>query len=120
MRLVRIMGCFNDSGRLFEIAALCRIAAPRHRCGEPSSALPGIRKVSPAAGGTPEWTFPPPYTPKRLKLNFALTFNAAEAPVIAAAAGAGEEKCRGRYERANLSRRSSLLRSSMSTTSLTC
>jgi DNA-binding transcriptional LysR family regulator len=45
--------------------------------------------VSPAAGGTPEWTFPPPYTPKRLKLNFALTFNAAEAPVIAAAAGLG-------------------------------
>jgi DNA-binding transcriptional LysR family regulator len=40
-------------------------------------------------GAPPEWNFPPPYTPRRLKLNFALLFNASEAPVIAAAAGLG-------------------------------
>jgi LysR family transcriptional regulator for bpeEF and oprC len=45
--------------------------------------------VSPAGGGTPEWTFPPPYTSRRLKLNFAIVFNAVEAPVITAAAGLG-------------------------------
>jgi LysR family transcriptional regulator for bpeEF and oprC len=45
--------------------------------------------VSPPTGGTPEWTFPAPYTPRRLKLHFAMQFNAAEAPVIAAAAGLG-------------------------------
>ena len=45
--------------------------------------------VTPAAGGTPEWTYPAPYTPRRLKLHFAMQFNAAEAPVIAAAAGLG-------------------------------
>ena len=45
--------------------------------------------VSPAGGGTPEWTFPPPYTSRRLKLNFGIVFNAAEAPVITAAAGLG-------------------------------
>jgi LysR family transcriptional regulator for bpeEF and oprC len=42
-----------------------------------------------ASGAPPEWTFPPPYTPKRLKLHFAMLFNAAEAPVISAAAGLG-------------------------------
>jgi len=40
-------------------------------------------------GGAPEWVFPPPYLPRRLKLHFAMTFNAAEAPIIAAAAGLG-------------------------------
>lgn len=42
-----------------------------------------------AAGGSPEWSFPPPYTARRLKLHFAMLFNAAEAPVIAATAGLG-------------------------------
>lgn len=42
-----------------------------------------------AAGAAPEWTFPPPYTARRLKLHFAMLFNAAEAPMIAAAAGLG-------------------------------
>lgn len=42
-----------------------------------------------AAGASPEWAFPPPYTPRRLKLHFSMLFNAAEAPVIAAAAGLG-------------------------------
>jgi len=42
-----------------------------------------------AAGASPEWTFPPPYTPRRLKLHFAMLFNSAEAPVIAATAGLG-------------------------------
>ena len=42
-----------------------------------------------AAGATPEWTFPPPYTARRLKLHFAMLFNSAEAPVIAATAGLG-------------------------------
>jgi len=45
--------------------------------------------VSPAGGGTPEWTFPPPYTPRRLKLGFAMQFNAIEATVISAVAGLG-------------------------------
>jgi LysR family transcriptional regulator for bpeEF and oprC len=45
--------------------------------------------ITPAGGGTPEWTFPPPYTAKRLKLHFAMQFNTGEAPVIAAAAGLG-------------------------------
>jgi LysR family transcriptional regulator for bpeEF and oprC len=45
--------------------------------------------VTPAGGGTPEWRYPAPYTPRRLKLHFAMQFNAAEAPVIAAAAGLG-------------------------------
>ena len=45
--------------------------------------------LTPAGGGSPEWSFPAPYTPRRLKLHFAMQFNAAEAPVIAAAAGLG-------------------------------
>jgi LysR family transcriptional regulator for bpeEF and oprC len=45
--------------------------------------------LTPAAGGTPEWIYPAPYTPRRLKLHFAMQFNAAEAPIIAAAAGLG-------------------------------
>jgi LysR family transcriptional regulator for bpeEF and oprC len=45
--------------------------------------------LTPAGGGTPEWHFPPPYNARRLKLHFAMQFNAGEAPVIAAAAGLG-------------------------------
>ena len=45
--------------------------------------------TTPAAGGTPDWAYPAPYTSRRLKLHFAMQFNAAEAPVIAAAAGLG-------------------------------
>ena len=45
--------------------------------------------VSTSAGGTPEWTFPEPYTPKRLALQFALLFNDASGPVASAAAGLG-------------------------------
>ncbi len=46
--------------------------------------------VSPLpSGAPPEWTFPPPYTPKRLGLKFSMLFNSAEAPIIAAAAGLG-------------------------------
>ena len=45
--------------------------------------------ITPPGGGTPEWNFPPPYSAKRLKLHFAMQFNAAEAPTIAAAAGLG-------------------------------
>ena len=41
------------------------------------------------SGAPPEWTFPPPYTPKRLGLKFSMLFNAAEAPIIAATAGLG-------------------------------
>jgi LysR family transcriptional regulator for bpeEF and oprC len=40
-------------------------------------------------GGTPEWTFPPPYNARRLKLHFALIFNTAEAPIMSARAGLG-------------------------------
>jgi LysR family transcriptional regulator, regulator for bpeEF and oprC len=42
-----------------------------------------------AGGGAPEWNFPAPYTARRLKLHFAMQFNSAEAPIIAAAAGLG-------------------------------
>lgn len=45
--------------------------------------------TTPAGGGSPEWNYPSPYTSRRLKLHFAMRFNAAEAPVIAAAAGLG-------------------------------
>jgi len=45
--------------------------------------------VTPAGGGSPEWTFPAPYTPRRLKLHFTMQFNAAEGPIIASAAGLG-------------------------------
>jgi LysR family transcriptional regulator, regulator for bpeEF and oprC len=45
--------------------------------------------LSQASGGTPEWHYPPPYLPRRLKLHFAMLFNAVEAPVIAAASGLG-------------------------------
>jgi len=45
--------------------------------------------LSSAAGGSPEWNFPAPYTARRLKLHFAMLFNAAEAPIVAAAAGLG-------------------------------
>jgi len=41
------------------------------------------------SGTPPEWTFPPPYTPKRLGLKFAMLFNTAESPVVSAAAGLG-------------------------------
>jgi LysR family transcriptional regulator for bpeEF and oprC len=43
----------------------------------------------PPGGGSPVWNYPPPYTPKRLKLHFAMQFNAVEAPTISAAAGLG-------------------------------
>ena len=45
--------------------------------------------VTPAGGGSPDWTFPPPYTTRRLRLHFAMQFNSAEAPLIAAASGLG-------------------------------
>ena len=45
--------------------------------------------ITPPGGGSPEWNFPPPYSARRLKLHFAMQFNAAEAPTIAAAAGLG-------------------------------
>ena len=45
--------------------------------------------TTPSGGGTPDWSYPAPYTSRRLKLHFAMQFNAAEAPVIAAAAGLG-------------------------------
>jgi len=48
--------------------------------------LVGLTTVS---GAPPEWTFPPPFTPKRLGLKFAMLFNASEAPIIAATAGLG-------------------------------
>jgi len=45
--------------------------------------------LSPAGGGSPEWNFTAPYTARRLKLHFAMQFNAAEATIIGAAAGLG-------------------------------
>jgi LysR family transcriptional regulator, regulator for bpeEF and oprC len=48
--------------------------------------LLGLRLTN---GGPPEWHFPPPYTPRRLKLHFALTFNTVEGPIMAAMEGLG-------------------------------
>jgi len=45
--------------------------------------------MTPPGGGTPEWSFPPPYTPRRLRLHFPMQFNAAEGPIISAIAGLG-------------------------------
>ncbi|MDQ1346162.1 MAG: hypothetical protein QG586_1694, partial [Pseudomonadota bacterium] len=45
--------------------------------------------LTPPGGGSPEWIFPAPYTPRRLTLHFAMLFNAAEAPIVSAAAGLG-------------------------------
>lgn len=45
--------------------------------------------LTPAGGGSPDWRFPPPHTSRRLKLLFAMQFNAVEGPLIAAAAGLG-------------------------------
>jgi LysR family transcriptional regulator, regulator for bpeEF and oprC len=45
--------------------------------------------LTPAGGGSPEWTFPAPFSPRRLKLHFAMQFNAAEGPIIASVAGLG-------------------------------
>jgi LysR family transcriptional regulator for bpeEF and oprC len=42
-----------------------------------------------SSGAPPEWSFPPPFTPKRLGLKFAMLFNAASGPVVSAAAGLG-------------------------------
>jgi LysR family transcriptional regulator for bpeEF and oprC len=45
--------------------------------------------LTPPGGGSPEWNFPAPYSARRLKLHFAMLFNAAEAPIVSAAAGLG-------------------------------
>ena len=45
--------------------------------------------LTPPGGGSPEWNFPAPYTSRRLQLHFAMLFNAAEAPIVSAAAGLG-------------------------------
>lgn len=61
--------------------------------GEPSTPdelrghrLLGLRSSN---GGPPEWSFPPPYTARRLKLHYQLTFNTVEGPIVAAAEGLG-------------------------------
>jgi DNA-binding transcriptional LysR family regulator len=51
-----------------------------------SHRLIGLRS---SGGGPPEWSFPPPYTPRRLKLQFGLTFNVVEGPIFAAMEGLG-------------------------------
>jgi len=45
--------------------------------------------LTPPSGGSPEWSFPAPYTSRRLKLHFAMQFNTAEGPIVAASAGLG-------------------------------
>jgi LysR family transcriptional regulator for bpeEF and oprC len=92
------VGALNQSGLVARRVAQGNIitcASPTYLAdhGEPKTPddLHGHRLlgVSIAGGGTPQWTFPPPYTPRRLKLHFAMQFNATEGPVIAAAAGLG-------------------------------
>src|SRR5512137_1436601 len=92
------VGGLGQSGLVARRVALVNIvtcASPTYLAdhGEPRTPddlrehrLLGLSSVN---GGTPEWAFPPPYTSKRLKLHFAMLFNAAEAPIIAAAAGMG-------------------------------
>lgn len=48
--------------------------------------LLGVRSSN---GAPPEWSFPPPYTPRRLKLHYSLMFNTVEGPIVAAKAGLG-------------------------------
>jgi LysR family transcriptional regulator, regulator for bpeEF and oprC len=48
--------------------------------------LLGLRSTN---GGPPEWHYPPPYSPRRLKLHFSLTFNTVEGPIVAATEGLG-------------------------------
>ena len=45
--------------------------------------------VTQASGAPPEWTFPAPYTPRRLGLKFTMLFNTALGPVVSAAGGLG-------------------------------
>ena len=45
--------------------------------------------VTLASGAPPEWTFPAPYTPRRLGLRFAMLFNTALGPVVSATGGLG-------------------------------
>jgi LysR family transcriptional regulator for bpeEF and oprC len=45
--------------------------------------------VTQASGAPPEWTFPAPYTPRRLDLKFAMLFNTALGPVVSATGGLG-------------------------------
>jgi LysR family transcriptional regulator for bpeEF and oprC len=40
-------------------------------------------------GAPPDWTYPQPYTSKRLKLKFAMLFNSVEGPIISTVAGLG-------------------------------
>ena len=42
-----------------------------------------------SAGAPSEWTFPAPYSARRLRLKFAMLFNSVEGPVISATAGLG-------------------------------
>ena len=74
---------------------LVSCAAPSYleKHGEPATPddlrghrLLGLRSTS---GAPPEWHFPPPHTPRRLKLHFALTFNTVEGPIMAATEGSG-------------------------------
>jgi LysR family transcriptional regulator for bpeEF and oprC len=44
---------------------------------------------SQTSGAPPEWSFPEPYTPKRLGLKFTMLFNEALGAVVSAAAGLG-------------------------------
>jgi LysR family transcriptional regulator for bpeEF and oprC len=48
-----------------------------------------IGLVSPGTGSPPEWHYPSPFGARRLRLHWRLTFNSAQAVLVAAAAGLG-------------------------------
>lgn len=92
------VGPLQQSGlvarRLAQIS-IVTCAAPAYLADHGEPATPDdlsnhrLLGVTPSSGGSPEWSFPAPYTPKRLKLRFAMQFNAAEGPIIGAVAGLG-------------------------------
>jgi len=92
------VGALQQSGLVARRVAQINIvtcASPTYLAdhGEPQTpddlAQHRLLGLTPPGGGSPEWNFPAPYNTKRLKLRFAMQFNTAEAPIIAAAAGLG-------------------------------
>jgi len=92
------VGALRQSGLVARRVAqmnLVTIASPAYLADHGEPVTPDdlrnhrLLGLSPPGGGSPEWNYPPPYLARRLKLHFAMQFNAVEAPTIAAAAGLG-------------------------------
>lgn len=92
------VGSIKQSGLVARRVAqtnIVTVASPAYleQFGEPRSPddlrAHRLLGLTPPGGGSPDWPFAPPYTAKRLQLHFSMQFNAAEAPIIAAAGGLG-------------------------------